>query len=140
MIEITYTIKNDFDTIAGKLETALSKAVRQSAFVWERSSKQLTPVDTGALRASIYTVTNKNTGQASAKADAKARRPEPGAKWVGTNDGKGKFEASVHVGMEYAVFVEYGSQGRPGRPFLTPGGVVARKALEKAVTKALEGK
>ena len=81
-------------------------AVRSTAFSVEAKAKQKAPVDTGALRASIYTRTH-NTN-ASARGDHDLPRP------------KDKFTAHVGPSMEYAPHVELGTSTQAAQPYLVP--------------------
>ena len=74
--------------------------VYRTAATIEGQAKVLCPVDTGALRASIY-VTEK-----------------------------GEMSAEVGPHMEYEMYVEYGTKHMAAQPYLTPAAEGARPAWE----------
>lgn len=125
------------DQLAKRIQTNLAKAVAKTAFQIEQDAKEAAPVDTGALRASIFTVTSGSTGQAAAMAGAGFMRPGvPAARWDGQPSSP--FEAFVVVGVEYGIYQEFGAAGRPGRFYLTGAGAQNRAFFEGEVRKALQ--
>ena len=85
----------------------LGKAVRDLVLIVEAKAKELCPVDTGKLRASITPVI-----QSWAKA------------YVGTN-------------THYAPYVEYGTKMSPAQPFLEPAFLEGKKQASKVFGKAI---
>lgn len=85
--------------IQKKDQAKFAGALRKAAFSCEAVAKQLVPVDTGALRASIFT------------------RQEGPFRWV------------VGSGLEYAEYVDRGTRKMAAQPWLTPAGELARKEL-----------
>ena len=83
--ELAEKFKQAGKEIADKIDKALYKA----GLLVERSAKQIVPVDTGRLRASIST------------------RVIPGNAEVGTR-------------VEYARFVEFGTEKQKAQPYLKP--------------------
>jgi HK97 gp10 family phage protein len=112
-------IRLDVDTrgieqFAQGLEDELSKLVRKTAFAIEGDAKTRAPVDTGALRASIYTVTS----------DGGSSRVPQGVEAAGPVERPSSpTEAVVAVGVNYAPYVEYGTRHTAAQPFLMPAGV-----------------
>jgi HK97 gp10 family phage protein len=125
------------------------KVVLMTAFNIEGDAKIETPVDTGALRASIYTVTMYGNGYERAIAEAESvywsnkigqdtsvgmplspRVPEPASPLV----------AVVAVGMAYGIYVEFGTDRMAARPFMLPAADRNRSffatEMAKAVAKA----
>lgn len=94
----------------------LSEAVRKTAFAIEGDAKILAPVDTGALRASIYTVTDRSSGFSSAVAGTS--RPDQIAQEMPLSPSP--LIAFVAVGMEYGIYLEYGTRHMAARPFMFP--------------------
>lgn len=70
---------------------AVRQAVAETALLLETDAKQFAPVDTGRLRASIHTEVS--------------------------SDG---LSATVEAGVDYAVFLEFGTRYIQPRPFLGP--------------------
>jgi hypothetical protein len=65
----------NLDSLIRNLPDATNRAVRETAFEIERIAKQEAPVDTGALRASIYTVTNRPGENGKSRAIGDATKP-----------------------------------------------------------------
>lgn len=94
---------------------AADRGIRKLAFATQRRAQDRAPVDTGALKSSIYTVTSRGSGMAKALAEARARRP--GAKAAENAPTEARpMEAWVACGVEYGMYVEYGAMysRRPG--------------------------
>lgn len=85
-----------------------SQVVRKTAFDVEAQAKLRAPVDTGFLRNSIHT------------------------------EQESELRASVNVGAEYGLFVEYGTSRMAAQPFLNPAVESVRPAFEAAVTALLK--
>jgi HK97 gp10 family phage protein len=83
-----------------------AEAVRTTAFAVESKAKQKAPVDTGALRASIYTATNRTGGTSPGNQTL----PQP-------ND---PLTANVGPSMDYAPHVELGTNRSAAQPYLVP--------------------
>lgn len=118
----------------------LSKVVRTSAFRIQRHAQMRAPVKTGALRASLYTVTNEAhgygeaVGNAEAKAAGKGKRVDPAPPM---KDARDSMEAHVASGVNYAVKVEEGDGNRPPKPFLGPAANEERPRFERAVREEI---
>lgn len=69
-MSITVTYKSRFRQIGQEAEEELSKIVRKTAFNVESGAKQNAPVDTGFLRASVFTVTDRTSGFGGARTAA----------------------------------------------------------------------
>jgi hypothetical protein len=94
-------------------------AIRAIAFAIEAKAKVRAPVDTGALRSSIYVrVGNKTNNFGEASADARQRRPEAPIVELPAPESN----AVAHIGpaVGYGAEVELGSHTRAGRPYLAP--------------------
>jgi HK97 gp10 family phage protein len=89
------TIKIDtreLDRISEKLDTSARKVLTALAFQVEGEAKQLSPVDTGAMRASIFTEVFS----------------------------RGENVARIGPTVEYAPYVELGTSKMAAQPFLFP--------------------
>lgn len=94
-------------------------AVGSVAFSVERKAKMKAPVDTGALRASIYTrLGTRKDGFDQASTSARGRNPDATL----TEIPQPENNQTAHVGpsVEYAIEVEYGTHKKAARPYLTP--------------------
>jgi len=86
-------------------------ALRNVAFTVERLAKQKAPVDTGALRASIYTaIGNENSPPDVDDGAARVRLPDPA----------GQLVAHVGPSVDYGIYQELGTRLVPAQPFLLP--------------------
>lgn len=95
------------------------------------------PVDTGALRASIYTRTRAADGYGMAVAGALARRPHAP---IAPPPGALSRPNSAQVGsaVAYSLYVEYGTSRMPARPAFEPAVAAARRAAPVVVGKGLK--
>jgi hypothetical protein len=118
------------DAIIATHRQEASKVVRAGAFAVEGEAKNRAPVDLGALKGSIYTVTEGHDGYSAASGAAKQARPG-----VQTEPHPApKNDLTAHTGpcVEYASALEFGhltkpftkSQGAqnyvPAQPYLIP--------------------
>lgn len=92
----------------------IDAAVRATAFGVQAIAQSLSPVLTGANRASIYTKTSK--GVSGTPGDAGDVLPDV---QVGT--------AVVGPSMEYSAFLEFGTSRMGARPYLTPAAEQAQR-------------
>lgn len=90
---------------------------RAIAFRIEAGAKAKAPVDTGALRNSIYTVCGGQDGYAKASSDAHRANPKVETQPLPTPQGH---DAHVGPSVEYGMPLEFGMSGRAARPFLVP--------------------
>lgn len=134
------------DDLANRLESELAKAVAASAFLIESHAKLAAPVDTGALRASIYTSTWNGSQWSGAAASASALRS---GVTILADIGKpsSNLEAIVAVGVHYAAHVEYGTFRQAGRFYLRNAAManlqpirdLFAQAIQKATRDAFSG-
>jgi len=97
--------------IQGSGQNAL-EALGAVAFTVERLAKLLAPVDTGALRASIYTAMPGQANQLP---------PVPGgAKRVAIPTPTEALVAHVGPSVDYGVYQEFGTRFMAAQPFLIP--------------------
>ncbi len=87
-------------------------ALRNVAFTVERLAKQRAPVDTGALRASIYTVIGPGMNQPPHVTTEARRAPIP----TPTD----RLVAHVGPSVEYGLFQELGTRTTAAQPYLLP--------------------
>lgn len=106
------------DGIIKQLGGNTAEAVKKAAFAIESRAKVKAPVDTGALRASIYTSLQNGSRSSDAMADARGRNPD-----VETHPlpvpGDGH-TAYVGPSVEYGAAIELGTVRRAGTPYLQP--------------------
>ena len=136
-----------------RLWEAGDKLVRRTAFAVEREAKINTPVDTGFLRNSIYTVTSEGSGYDKAQINAERlgvkrhafkRKSAATGRWELTGDmlpeaeNDGELTAVVAVGAEYGVWVEYGTARAAAQPFLEPAIEAAREEWERGLEKLFD--
>src|SRR5690242_11381273 len=104
---------DNLDAIAAALERACRESVNETAEAIKDQAQKNAPEDTGALKAGIYVVTDKESGYAEAKTAVLAANPEL------TEEITTEFplqdysephtpQAIVDVIVDYAPHVEYG--------------------------------
>ncbi len=123
---------DDLPIVAERLHGAAAKLVKTAAFNVEARAKGNAAVDTGAMRAAIYTVTREGSGYAAAAASAasasinaemQSEEPRP----------EKDTSAVVHAGMNYSVYVEYGTVKMAAQPFMAPAAAAEEPNLQQAL-------
>ncbi len=108
------------------------RLIKKLCFDTEAEAKRNAPVDTGALRASIYSSVPGGGDYENAKSQAEARAAKKRQiTMLPEEKPNGILEGVVSVGVEYAVNVELGTVKQPARPYLLP-------AAEKVSTEAVK--
>lgn len=132
----------ELDRIANQLGMKRKQIGKRIAFEIESEAKVLAPVDTSALRNSIYTVTQDEDGYTGAKAKATSSNPDVLTEAHPTPTGN--IIANVGPCVDYAEPVEYGhtrgvsvmgetfTANVAAQPYLTP-------AVEKVAQKYNDG-
>jgi len=122
----------ELDRIQRELGWRVDTVIRRMAFEMEGFAKQEAPLDTGALRNSIYTNTTK--GSKFAKADAAAKAKNPDVETTAIPEAGGDVIAVVGACVTYAAAQETGAPKRnvPAHPYLVP-------AAEKVRAKLADG-
>lgn len=160
--DMTVTYTSTLPAMEKKLNTMLERIIAKTAHDIVTVAQGLAPVDTGALKNSIHAVTAKGLTQyATATAKTKAKRKE--ATMFPEVKPADKYEAIVAVGVEYGVYVEYGSAhvrntkrmstrkagptvmtldrkfatAVPGRPFMRPAVHDRTEPFNQAVTEVI---
>lgn len=108
----------ELDRIAKQLNVKREAVGRRMALQIESKAKQLAPKDTGALRNSIYTVTQKEDGYGKAQSEAKSSNP--GVTTAPHPTPTGKIIANVGPSVNYAEYQEFGTSKMAAHPYLTP--------------------
>ncbi|HLH22445.1 MAG TPA: HK97-gp10 family putative phage morphogenesis protein [Chloroflexota bacterium] len=116
------------------LHDRADEVIRKAAFDVEARAKQAAPIDTGALRNSIYTRTRKESGYGAARSAAQGANGQ--ARMLPEHERPDDLAAVVAVGAEYGVYVELGTRRMGARPFLGPAAEAVRPAFVEAM-KAL---
>lgn len=111
------------DGILKNTDRNVAEAVAKVAFTVEANAKILAPVDTGALRASIYTSLAHGGNGSQAMTEARTRNPD--ANVLPLPEPQDDHTAYVGPSVEYGLGVEIGTRRRPATPYLLPA---ARKA------------
>ena len=120
--------------VAERLHSAAASLVRAAAFNVEARAKTHAAVDTGAMRSAIYTVTHTSSGYAAAASAASTASPTAEAH-LQTEEPQPDRDtlAVVHAGMDYSVYVEYGTGRMAAQPFMTPAAAEEQPNLQKAL-------
>lgn len=133
-MELTVKVlKNRLPEIRSVLTFEVDQAVRKAAFDLAAHAKDLAPVDTGALKNSIWVLTSKDSTYGEALQAALARNPK--AQAVSPPAVPPPGTAYVGAGVHYAVYVEYGTRRMAARPFMRP----AADAVGPGLAGALRG-
>lgn len=123
------------DDLLLHLDGNTSDAVIQIAFMVEQRAKLKAPVDTGALKASIYVSAPHGSDGLAAMSSAQSLRPEAIVRPLPTP--RDDHTAYVGPSVKYGQEVELGSSSRAGTPYLQPAlretERDARDVLSKAV-------
>ncbi len=114
MTQINISIKPSAEAIQRAYGNAgikefLGREIEKVAFKIQRMAKQVTPVDTGALRSSIA-----------------------------TDIGLGELSARVATNKEYALYVHEGTKFMRGRPFMEQGVQFAQLNLDGEISAKLD--
>lgn len=107
MAEVKWHGAEVINTVSNKLEVAIMKAV----LIVEADAKKMCPVDTGRLRASI-------THEVLKLADD-------------------IYQGRIGTNVEYAEYVELGTDKMPAQPYLRPALENNRDKIEKLIRAAL---
>lgn len=132
MTTINITVDTSgLDAYAGQVRTRLGQVIRKVALDAQAAAQAAAPVDTGLLKASIYTVTAGSSGDSTAG--------ERGGSLFPPYQVQGAFQAAVVVGATYGYWIEYGSASgtRPARPFLIPALAAQETNLNRALAQLL---
>lgn len=136
MLRFTTEVKSKLGKMSRELEGLLGQVVRKTAFDIEAEAKVRAPIDTGALRASIHAVTDRESHHAQARAATAAAAPSLSLfPEVKPNE---RLSAVVAVGVEYGLYVEMGTAAMPGRAYLRPAMEKARRPFEQALAAAVK--
>jgi HK97 gp10 family phage protein len=113
---------NHFGPMADALAQATKQVVVKTAFDLQAAAVIQAPIDTGFLRASIYTVTSQgSTYQGGSKALPPVDAPPD------------DYTAYVGVGAYYGVYVNYGTRYMAARPFWEPAIDQVRSGFDAAM-------
>jgi len=125
--------------LAEQLKRRASEAVRAIAFDIQLDAQLNAPVDTGALKNSIYTVTSEGSDYVDRTGDAVVANPEiePLPEVTAEEAGVDELTAIVAVGAEYGLYVEMGTSRTPAQPYLGPAAEGQREAFTEAMKRVL---
>ena len=125
------------EQLADRLEKELAGAVAKSAFLIEAYAKMNAPVDTGALRASLYTSTWDSSGWGLASGSAGALRS---GVTILADVGKPshRLEAIVAACVNYASHVEYGTWRMSGRFYLRNAAMANLQPIRDLFAQAIK--
>ena len=135
--KIDFTVNTSvLDAILRNLNSNVAQAVAKTAFNVETLAKLKAPVDTGALRASIYTSLKGAVNFALVDAEVHSRRPEaitgPLPRPMDTNT------AYVGPSVSYGAVVELGGSTHGGRPYLQPAVRESEHFFREAIAAAVK--
>jgi len=138
MTSVRLTSKVDnWDSILGQTRTRVGQIVRKAALDAQAAAQQSAPVDTGALRASIYTVTPGASGYGQSVAAVSAQVKQPPSEQFPEYQVSGAFRAAVVAGIGYGYLIEFGTTRSAAQPFLTPAIEAQQEPFIQALRSAL---
>lgn len=132
-----YTLDTSIlDKLIKDCDGNVSEAIMKAAFMVEGRAKIKAPVDTGALRASIYVSMKRGSKGNEAMAAARARRPEAITTPLPTPHN----ELTAYIGpsVSYAQEVEMGGSTRSGTPYLQPALRETESDIKKLLKEAVK--
>lgn len=135
-MSFTFTARSRFPRIAGRLKTELQQAIDETARLVVTLARAAAPVDTGALRASIHYVSLKRNTYHGAVATAQSHRP--GVQIFPEVRPQGDLEAVVAVGVNYGIFLEFGTRRARAQPYFFSAFYSARVFFERRTIAAIE--
>ncbi len=103
----TERVRKMLDNASIQVKKKVSGDIMKAAFVVEGEAKSRCPVDTGRLKSSIHS-------------------------WK-----SGDFEAQVGDGVDYGVFVEYGTSRMGAQPFLRPALTNKKNEVQNIIRKGI---
>ena len=125
----------ELERIERELGWRKDTVLKRMAFELQRIAQQNAPLDTGALRNSIYTNTREADGYAQAEAAAKSANPDVETYPIPTPEGDAV--AVVGASVVYAAAVELGVTSKPKypkQPYLRPAAEKVQRKLEDGST------
>lgn len=138
MAKVVTLNTNVLDAIRKHLNANVADAIAKTAFSIEARAKIKAPVDTGALRASIYT--SLKDGGMGNKAMGAARALRPDALTQALPVPRDNHTAYVGPSVEYGPSVELGSVRRAGTPYLQPAVRETEQEFRKMIADAVVNK
>ena len=134
---------DNLPVVSARLHAAVVKLIKTAAFNVEFRAKQHAAVDTGAMRSAIYTVTHDSSGYEEAAAQAtedRMKRPTISAEMQTEQPRPAKdTTAIVHAGMNYSIYVEYGTGRMAAQPFMAPAAAEEQPRLQRALEELARG-
>ncbi len=162
-LSITVDVTSRIPYMTAQLEKRLDLAIRKTAFVVQREAQQRVPVDTGALKNSVYASTSRSgmrnstygtttTTYHAARVAAvgkqlTARKKFAAGKRTRANEIGNmlpeqkvteRLSAIVAVGMEYGYEVEHGTKRKRAQPYMAPAVQMAQRPFRAAVAVAFK--
>lgn len=138
----TKVLRNDLGRAAAGIRERAGQVVRKTALDVEADAKLRAAVDTGAMRASIYTVAEGHDGaeqstEEVSSADPKAEVFDPVALSDVQPGAAHALLALVVVGVRYGLWVERGTARQAPQPFLLPAAAAHAEDYEAAMRQAV---
>lgn len=121
MTRILYDTRN-LDRLIANLPGNTEEVIKSVSFQVEAIAKRLAPVDTGALRNSIYVRFSDSNPSTTVTVE---ELPKP------TN----QFSAVIGPSVEYAIYVELGTSFMSAQPYLLPALREVEQQLEQYFRK-----
>ncbi len=136
----------ELDNLIKKEPERAARIIKSTAFRVESYAKHRAPVDTGALKNSIYTnlygqsgiarmalnaarhtVVSHRKGKSPSKKTMKKAQAWADKRYIPLPSPKSPYEAIVGPSVEYGIYVEAGTRRMKARPYLGPAVEAARQ-------------
>lgn len=113
-----FTDTSNLDRLISRIEGNTEEIIKAIAFQVEALAKLYAPVDTGALRASIYVRFSDSNPETTVTVE---ELPKPSS----------QFGAVIGPSVEYAIYVEFGTSIMSAQPYLVPALREVERQLEE---------
>jgi len=134
---------NTIGRLIDRLSQNMHQVVDESALAIQERASQIAPVDTGALRNSIYVNNGTESDYSQRTATARGLNPDMIALEeidpefvisVSTSPGDASYVSVVGVAAEYGLFQELGTRHMRAQPFMLPAALGVQGDFETAMT------
>jgi HK97 gp10 family phage protein len=138
---------NHIGTLVTHLEQRMHEIVDEAAGQVQTRASQIAPVDTGALRNSIYVNNGDASDYSQRVGTAQSLNPDMVALEeitpefvisVSTSPGDESYLSVVGVAADYGLFQELGTSRNRAQPFMLPSALGAQGDFETAMTHIAE--
>lgn len=128
-------VYNKLPEIGPEVERRVATIIAKAAFDVQAGAQILAPVDTGALKNSIYVSTSRDSTYR--RAVQEALKANPKAEIVDEVRPSAPLQVIVGAAVRYAPYVEFGTRRMAARPYLRPAVDRVKDAFFQALAAVL---